>query len=274
MISSVLCWILIIFIPMAKFNIIVLQEVFKRPLMLDFDSDDDVDVVTCVYSGANLKCVRYTYDGINVVLINLFLVVLFAIFDGKILKTLLSMEGISSPVAIFVFCVISIVPLSYYIGMAVSSISAQSGFGLGAVINATFGSIVEIILYCFALKDGKRGLVEGSIVGSFLGSMLLLPGFSMLFGGFKRRQLKFNRQSMGVSGTMLVMAVVGALSPTLFYRMYGKFDLICSECDGNSCFNCFYRIMDPLEDVFYLQKTRPLIYFCAAILPTVRSSNL
>ncbi len=38
---------------------------------------------------------------------------------------------------------------------------------MGAVINATFGSIIEIILYAIALTQNKGHLVEGSIVGSF-----------------------------------------------------------------------------------------------------------
>lgn len=70
---------------------------------------------------------------------------------------------------IFFCSLLSVVPLAYFIGTAVSSITAQTGsLALGAVVNATFGSIVEITLYALALIKGKERMVEGSIIGSFL----------------------------------------------------------------------------------------------------------
>jgi len=37
-----------------------------------------------------------------------------------------------------------------------SSISAQSSYAIGAVLNASFGSIVELILYIVSLVKGKQ----------------------------------------------------------------------------------------------------------------------
>ncbi|CAG8794817.1 1043_t:CDS:2, partial [Racocetra fulgida] len=96
---------------------------------------------------------------------------------------------------IFAISLVSVVPLSYFIGMAVASISAQSSAGLGAVVNATFGSIIEIILYSIALTLGEGKLAEGSIIGSLLCGVLLLPGLSMISGGLKRKEQKFNAKS-------------------------------------------------------------------------------
>ena len=52
------------------------------------------------------------------------------------------------------------------------SISAQSNFAVGAVLNATFGSVVEISLYIMALAEGAKKettcyveLVKSSLVG-------------------------------------------------------------------------------------------------------------
>jgi Ca2+:H+ antiporter len=93
---------------------------------------------------------------------------------------------------------------------------------MGAVINATFGSIIEIILYSIALVQGKGRLVEGSIVGSILAGVLLMPGLSMLSGALKRKEQKFNAKSAGVTSTMLIMATIGTLTPTMFYQIYGS----------------------------------------------------
>ncbi|EGN98023.1 hypothetical protein SERLA73DRAFT_138257, partial [Serpula lacrymans var. lacrymans S7.3] len=126
----------------------------------------------------------------------------------------------------------SVIPLSYFIGMAVASISAQSSIGMGAVINATFGSLIEIILYSIALTQGKGHLVEGSIVGSLLAGVLLMPGMSMCSGALRKKEQKFNAKSAGVTSMMLIMAFIGTLTPTLFYQTYGNFQLVCSGCPG------------------------------------------
>ena len=114
---------------------------------------------------------------------------------------------LASRALIFLLSLLSVIPLSYFIGMAVASISAQSSIGMGAVINATFGSIIEILLYAFALTQGKGRLVEGSIVGSLLAGVLLMPGASMVSGAFRRKEQKFNAKSAGVTSTMLIMAM-------------------------------------------------------------------
>lgn len=106
--------------------------------------------------------------------------------------------------------------------MAVASISAQSSIGMGAVINASFGSIIEIVLYSIALTQAKGELVEGSIVGSLIAGVLLMPGVSMIGGAVRRKEQRFNARSAGVTSTMLIMAVVGVLTPTLFYEIYGS----------------------------------------------------
>ncbi|KAF9816892.1 hypothetical protein IEO21_03766 [Rhodonia placenta] len=167
---------------------------------------------------------------------------------------------------------LSVIPLSYFIGMAVASISAQSSIGMGAVINATFGSVIEVILYSIALTQGKGHLVEGSIVGSLLAGVLLMPGVSMCTGAFRTKEQKFNAKSAGVTSMLLIMAFIGTLAPTLFYQIYGSFQLICDGCptDGNSnpwtCQFCYYKHPDPVDDPFYQSTVKTLMYFCAVIL--------
>jgi calcium/proton exchanger cax len=132
--------------------------------------------------------------------------------------------------------------------MAVASISAQSSIGMGAVINATFGSIIEIILYSIALTQGKGRLVEGSIVGSILAGVLLMPGASMCSGALKRKEQKFNAKSAGVTSTMLIMAIIGTLTPTMFYQTYGTvsgygFSIAAIRSDAKKfSFSCTARV--------------------------------
>ena len=190
-------------------------------------------VLLCTYKAVGLQYYKYTIGGVNIFFVNLMALVFFVIFDGLVLLPLRIkqeeaghalhplLEFLTSRALIFSLSLASVIPLSYFIGMAVASISAQSSIGMGAVINATFGSIIEIILYSIMLTSGKGRLVEGSIVGSLLAGVLLMPGVSMCSGALKKKEQKFNAKSAGVTSTMLIMAIIGTLTPTLFYQTYG-----------------------------------------------------
>ena len=62
------------------------------------------------------------------------------------------------------------------------SISAQSNFAVGAVVNATFGSITEMTFYITALLRGHRAatkcyeeIVKAALTGTLLGCILFIP---------------------------------------------------------------------------------------------------
>ncbi|KAH7103478.1 hypothetical protein BKA62DRAFT_697048 [Auriculariales sp. MPI-PUGE-AT-0066] len=245
-------------------------------------------VLLCTYRAAGLRYYKYTVGGVNILFVNLMPVVFFALFDGLVLlpyaehqeehgKPLTGfLRYITSRAFIFILSLASVIPLSYFIGMAVASISAQSSIGMGAVINATFGSIIEIVLYGIMLLDGKGRLVEGSIIGSILAGVLLMPGASMCSSAVRRKEQTFNAKSAGVTSTMLIMAIIGVLTPTMFYQTYAEFDLVCERCPvgpgGNgtdnpwACKHCYYGYTDPAANPFYQSTVKQLAYFCAVIL--------
>jgi len=275
--ACIVCWALIIAIPMAKLNWALIKHLFQHPTGVRFcsapsvvmlspgqsshvEGDDGVipppsftvkrprlsagqlapsgsptaTVLLCIYRAVGWKYYKYTVGGVNIIFINLVPIVFFVIFDGFILSPLVEhrestgqhvpavLVFLASHALIFLLSLLSVIPLSYFIGMAVASISAQSSIGMGAVINATFGSIIEILLYSIALTQGKGRLVEGSIVGSLLAGVLLMPGVSMCSSAVRRKEQKFNAKSAGVTSTMLIMAIIGTLTPTLFYQVYGN----------------------------------------------------
>ena len=191
-------------------------------------------VLLCTYRAVGLQYYKYTVGGVNILFVNLMPVVFFTILDGWFLLEYADhrerqndpltgfLKFITSRAFIFVLSLLSVIPLSYFIGMAVASISAQSSIGMGAVINATFGSIIEIVLYGIALVDGKGRLVEGSIIGSILAGVLLMPGASMCSAAVRKKEQTFNAKSAGVTSTMLIMAIIGVLTPTMFYQTYAE----------------------------------------------------
>lgn len=242
LLASLICWLLVFWIPMGKVTLLLFYHLRRHPLAMTFHSDtaysrgstsssSSSSVLLCTYRAVGLKYWKYTIDGTNIFLINLIAVVLFAIFDYWILGVALGLQiWIVHPGFVFALALFSIIPLAYFIGQAVASISAQSSMGVGATINAFFSTIVEVYLYCVALSQGKGQLVEGSIIGSIFAGILFLPGLSMCFGAIKRKTQRFNVKSAGVTSTMLLFSVIAAFGPTLFYQIYGS---VCSPFSSN-----------------------------------------
>jgi Ca2+:H+ antiporter len=229
---SGICWFLVFWIPMGKVTALLFSHLRRHPLALSFHSDASYSrapseapssVLLCTYRAVGLKYWKYTIDGTNIFLINLIGVVLFTIFDFYILGEVLELNiWLVHPGLLFCLGLFSVIPLAYFIGQAVASISAQSSMGVGAAINAFFSTVVEVFLYCVALNQGKAQLVEGSIIGSIFAGILFLPGLSMCFGAVRRKTQRFNVKSAGVTSTMLLFAVIAAFGPTLFYQIYGS----------------------------------------------------
>lgn len=230
---SLICWLLVFWIPMGRVTITLVSHLRRHPLALSFHSDSTYartstttsssSILLCTYRAAGTRYWKYTVDGTNIFLINLLGVVVFVIADYHVLAGMFGIKSwFTHPGMIFTLALLSIIPLAYFIGQAVASISAQSSMGLGAAINAFFSTIVEVYLYCVALTEGKAGLVEGSIIGSIFVGVLFLPGLSMCFGALARKTQRFNVRSAGVTSTMLLFAVIAAFGPTLFYQVYGS----------------------------------------------------
>src|SRR6266542_325946 len=157
---STLCWLCIFPLPMAKLTFVLSRHLRKHPLSLHFKPGSSLSLLTnqrslillCTYKAFGIQYFKYTYDGINILFINLMPLVFFVIIDYCFLTKIFKGEDyfFITKKFLFTLSLVSVIPLSYFIGMAVASISAQSSAGYGAVINATFGSIIEIILYAIA----------------------------------------------------------------------------------------------------------------------------
>ncbi|OCT51272.1 calcium permease family membrane transporter [Cladophialophora carrionii] len=278
---SLICWLMVFWIPMGRVTLILFYHLRKRPLALTFHRDvsharsstKPTSILLCTYRAVGIKYWKYTIDGTNIFLINFLAVVAFVIFDYFVLKVAGGLDfWLTSPALMFTLALISIIPLAYFIGQAVASISAQSSMGMGAAVNAFFSTVVEVYLYCIALNEGKASLVEGSIIGSILAGILLLPGLSMCFGAIKRKTQRFNVRSASATSTMLLFAVIAAFGPTLFYKIYGSHELICRTCTAGGmeaprdCRQCYFRQVPAVTDDFFVKAVRPYCWIAAILL--------
>jgi Ca2+:H+ antiporter len=121
-----------------------------------------------------------------------------------------------NPLLIFAFSCIGLIPLAGLLGEATEELAIHTGPKLGGLLNATLGNAAELIITIVALSAGKYELVKASITGSILGNLLLILGLSLLLGGWKHGIQRFDKDTAGMSASMMTLAVIGLIIPTLF----------------------------------------------------------
>jgi Ca2+:H+ antiporter len=87
----------------------------------------------------------------------------------------------------------------------------------GALFNATFGNLAEMIIAILGIRAGLLEVVKASLTGSILGNLLFVGGLSMLCGGWKRESQKFNALASESQAGQLVLSVAALVVPTVFF---------------------------------------------------------
>ena len=122
----------------------------------------------------------------------------------------------ASDVMLFVFSSLAIVPLAGVMGKSTDTIACYCGQKVGGLLNATFGNATELIIAFVAMKAGLFDVVKASLAGSVIGNILLVLGLSMLVGGLKYKTQSFNKSSINMTSSMLLLAVLGLSIPAIF----------------------------------------------------------
>ena len=125
--------------------------------------------------------------------------------------------GLANPTALFVCSAIAIIPVAGWIGRATEELAARMGEGLGGLLNATFGNAAELIIAGIALSKGLTSVVKASITGSIIGNILLVLGLSILLGGAKHKEQRFNKTGARTSVISLSLAAIALIIPTVFH---------------------------------------------------------
>ncbi len=125
--------------------------------------------------------------------------------------------GGANQTALFVCAALGIVPVAGWIGHATEALAARVGAGVGGLLNATFGNAAELIIAGIALSKGLTSVVKASITGSIIGNILLVLGLSILLGGTKYKEQRFNRTGARTSTISLSLAAIALIIPTVFH---------------------------------------------------------
>ena len=116
-----------------------------------------------------------------------------------------------SDTVLFVLAALALIPLAWLIGEATEHAAHHTGPGVGGFLNASFGNAPELIIALLAVHGGLTDVVRGSLVGSVIGNLLLVLGFSLFFGG----KGDLDRTSSLVSLLIVGLATVLFLIPAI-----------------------------------------------------------
>jgi Ca2+:H+ antiporter len=111
----------------------------------------------------------------------------------------------------FMLSAAALVPLAWLIGEATEHAAEHTGPGIGGFLNATFGNAPELIIALLAVHEGLNEVVRGSLTGSVIGNLLLVLGFSLLFGG----RGTFDRQSSFLALGLVAFTTLLLLIPSV-----------------------------------------------------------
>jgi Ca2+:H+ antiporter len=111
----------------------------------------------------------------------------------------------------FVLAAAALIPLAWLIGEATDHAAEHTGPGIGGFLNATFGNAPELIIALLAVHQGLTEVVRGSLTGSVIGNLLLVLGFSLVFGG----RGEIDRPSSFLALGLVAFSVVLFLIPSI-----------------------------------------------------------
>jgi Ca2+:H+ antiporter len=120
---------------------------------------------------------------------------------------------------VFATSALAIIPCAGFLGEATEALADKTGPRIGGLLNASLGNLAELIIAIVAINAGKIALVKASIIGSVLGNLLFVMGFSLLLGGLKFGVQRFDRERVSVDATLVVLAAIVISVPSLFNEL-------------------------------------------------------
>ncbi|KAF2864512.1 hypothetical protein K470DRAFT_297501 [Piedraia hortae CBS 480.64] len=121
---------------------------------------------------------------------------------------------------VFITSYIGMVPAANLVGFAGQQLAHKLPKVLGVILETTFGSVVEIILFMVLIRGGNRNVpvIRAAILGSILANLLFCLGTCFFVGGIFHPQQTFHEAISEVGSNLMLVAAVGLVIPTIFYN--------------------------------------------------------
>ncbi|KAK2011222.1 calcium/proton exchanger [Colletotrichum eremochloae] len=136
-------------------------------------------------------------------------------------------------VLIFVLTYLSMIPCANMVGFAGQELSRKVSHVFGVLIETTFGSIVEVILFMVLLSGNQFTVIKAAILGSILATMLLCLGLCFIAGGMRREEAEFSETVSEAGSGLLLTAGVALAIPAIFSYSMAK-SLPVEELDSKT----------------------------------------
>jgi Ca2+:H+ antiporter len=117
--------------------------------------------------------------------------------------------------AVFLLAVGGIMPAAWLIGQSTAVLAARLSGSIGALLNATFGNLTELLVGVLLIIHAQVDVLKASITGGIVSNLLLVLGAAMLVGGYRRVEQQLHRRGATDQATMMVVAVATLLLPTV-----------------------------------------------------------
>ncbi|KAG2648410.1 hypothetical protein PVAP13_1NG028900 [Panicum virgatum] len=128
---------------------------------------------------------------------------------------------------VFPLSLLGIIPLAERLGFATEQLGLFTGRTAGGLLNATFGNATELVISIHALRSGKLRVVQQSLLGSILSNTLLVLGCAFFGGGLAcgKTEQAFRKEDAVLNSGLLLMAVMGLVSPAMLYYTHTEVNL-------------------------------------------------
>jgi Ca2+:H+ antiporter len=121
----------------------------------------------------------------------------------------------AGPVVPFAIAAVALALLALLVGRSVEGLGDRLGPGATGVVQSGLGNLPELFVSIFALRAGLTDVVQGAIVGSILGNVLLILGLAFVVGGLKFGTQQFGAEQGRMISLLLVLGVAALCIPSL-----------------------------------------------------------
>jgi Ca2+:H+ antiporter len=175
---------------------------------------------------------------------------------------------------VFSITYIAMLPAANLLGFAGQELARKLPKVLGILLEITFGSVVEIVLFMVLItKDHGGGhyipVIKAAILGSILTNLLLCLGLCFFVGGTKRHEQVFHEAVSEVGSGLLLVAGFALLIPSAFFSAlkgtaFGPGDTIPTTPDGMP--EEVFTMTRLLHDILAISRGTAIVLMVAFVL--------
>ena len=117
------------------------------------------------------------------------------------------------PLITFICNAVAVIPLSSLLAFATECIANDLGDTVGALMNISFGNLIEVIMFMIALVHDEVRVVQGALVGSILVNLLFILGTAIIVGEFQPLEMIYDMNNAQALACLLSLSVFSTLIP-------------------------------------------------------------